>query len=199
MPNNFVDFAFAGSRDALTTANEWNRFAKTAIRVGDFADALEFATGARSYVWLSVSLILDHDTDPRFVEHFDSGEEIRGRASEIAADARSAIDDPARRANARRGAAEGAGVKVASLTHSNRITLDKWRAELPSLVELKKTTVVFSGSAADVLAELRKLKDTIHVREGGRSFDNRAIVAVVNKVDHFVNGGKYAKHVSVIA
>ena len=80
---------------------------------------------------------------------------------------------------------------VKQLTGSNIQVLRDFADDL-QVDDLGKTIATFEGSAQEVLERIEQVRSAWH----GRSFENRAIVAVRNKVRDYIEGGRYAKYVS---
>lgn len=79
---------------------------------------------------------------------------------------------------------------VRLLTPANVEVLHQYETEIRGLVAIYRDSVVFSTTAADTLLELRRVKDLIRDTKGSRSFENRAFVAVLRKVEEYVEGGR---------
>ncbi len=87
---------------------------------------------------------------------------------------------------------------IRQLTRPNVIVLNQYRDQLDGVIEIGATYIKFFGNAKDTFETLRKLKDHVHATKGGRSFENRSLVAVVNKIDKAIHEGG-SKHVVVKA
>lgn len=83
---------------------------------------------------------------------------------------------------------------IRQLTPANVRVLTEYQSHLPPST-IGKTVISIEGSAETVLYAVTDLKLKIHSTKGGRSFENRAIVAVLNKLRDYQSGGRYAKHV----
>lgn len=79
---------------------------------------------------------------------------------------------------------------VKQLTYANITVLEAWKEQL-GIVALGKTVVRFEGTAEEAMNRIDKLRSNWD----GRSFENRAIVAVRNKLRDYTTGGRYAKYV----
>lgn len=211
---SYTEFALEVSRDALQNANAAVRLGNAALKRGSFGDARAYARVAGAHVDVSERAIshVDGFVEPKVGEHRASAAEIIARAVELESTASYVIDkegpshrpvaaagDTAESAPVDEPVAPAGRVKVSGLTWANIQAVTEFRDEFETLDEITKTTVVFRGEPAAVLDDLRRVKNHVHVTRGGRSTENRSLVAVVNKVDHFVNGGRGAKHVKVIA
>lgn len=85
---------------------------------------------------------------------------------------------------------EIATTAVKQLTFANVTVIEKFAVEL-QVDELGKTFARFQGNAEEVMNRIDKLRSNWD----GRSFENRAIVAVRNKLRDYTTGGRYAKYV----
>lgn len=85
---------------------------------------------------------------------------------------------------------------IRQLTRPNVIVLNQYRDQLDGVIEIGATYVKFFGSPRQALATVRALKEHVHTTTGGRSFENRSLVAVVNKLERAVHEGG-DKHVIV--